>query len=66
MAKPWDRERFRVVWLIRCPAASIRNVMADLEGLGLLYSEHVSAGRLPTNLGLRLFCRWVDGGREPY
>ena len=26
-------------------AASIRNVMADLEGLGLLYSEHESAGR---------------------
>ena len=42
-------------------AASIRNVMADLEGLGLLYSEHVSAGRLPTDLGLRLF---VDGLME--
>ena len=39
-------------------AASVRNVMADLEELGLLYSEHVSAGRLPTDLGLRLF---VDG-----
>ena len=42
-------------------AASVRNVMADLEGLGLLYSEHVSAGRLPTDLGLRLF---VDGLME--
>jgi heat-inducible transcriptional repressor len=38
--------------------ASIRNVMADLEDLGLLYATHTSAGRLPTELGLRLF---VDG-----
>ena len=35
--------------------ASIRNVMADLEGLGLLYAPHTSAGRLPTELGLRFF-----------
>lgn len=39
-------------------AASIRNVMQDLEELGLLASPHTSAGRLPTELGLRLF---VDG-----
>jgi heat-inducible transcriptional repressor len=38
--------------------ATIRNVMADLQDLGLLYSPHISAGRLPTDLGLRLF---VDG-----
>jgi heat-inducible transcriptional repressor len=38
--------------------ASIRNVMADLEALGLLYAPHTSAGRLPTEIGLRLF---VDG-----
>ena len=36
-------------------AATIRNVMADLTDLGLLFSPHVSAGRLPTDLGLRLF-----------
>jgi heat-inducible transcriptional repressor len=36
-------------------AATVRNVMADLTDLGLLYSPHVSAGRLPTELGLRLF-----------
>src|SRR5215469_13651619 len=35
--------------------ATIRNVMADLEDAGLLYSPHTSAGRLPTELGLRLF-----------
>ena len=38
--------------------ASVRNVMADLEHLGLIASPHTSAGRLPTELGLRLF---VDG-----
>jgi len=36
-------------------AATIRNVMQDLEYLGLLGSPHVSAGRLPTEVGLRLF-----------
>lgn len=35
--------------------ASVRNVMSDLEELGLIYSPHVSAGRLPTQLGLRFF-----------
>jgi heat-inducible transcriptional repressor len=39
-------------------AATIRNVMQDLEYLGLLHSPHVSAGRIPTDMGLRLF---VDG-----
>jgi heat-inducible transcriptional repressor len=38
--------------------ASIRNVMADLEESGLLYSPHTSAGRMPTDIGLRMF---VDG-----
>ncbi len=36
-------------------AATIRNVMQDLEFLGLLGSPHVSAGRVPTQLGLRMF-----------
>ena len=35
--------------------ASIRNVMSDLEHLGLLHSPHTSAGRLPTEIGLRFF-----------
>ena len=35
--------------------ASIRNVMADLESLGLVYAPHTSAGRLPTEVGLRFF-----------
>jgi heat-inducible transcriptional repressor len=36
-------------------AATIRNVMADLEEVGLLRAPHTSAGRLPTDAGLRLF-----------
>lgn len=36
-------------------AATIRNVMADLTDLGLLHAPHISAGRLPTEMGLRLF-----------
>lgn len=35
--------------------ASVRNVMSDLEALGLIYAPHVSAGRLPTEIGLRFF-----------
>jgi heat-inducible transcriptional repressor len=35
--------------------ASVRNVMSDLERLGLIYAPHTSAGRLPTELGLRFF-----------
>jgi len=35
--------------------ATIRNVMADLEEAGLLYAPHTSAGRLPTEEGLKLF-----------
>lgn len=39
-------------------AATIRNTMADLEEAGLLYAPHTSAGRIPTEAGLRLY---VDG-----
>ncbi len=38
--------------------ATVRNVMSDLEDLGLLFAPHTSAGRMPTDAGLRLF---VDG-----
>ena len=46
---------------IHLSAASIRNVMSDLTELGLLASPHISAGRMPTHAGLRLF---VDGFLE--
>jgi len=39
-------------------AATIRNVMQDLEFLGLIEAPHISAGRIPTQQGLRMF---VDG-----
>ena len=42
-------------------AATIRNVMQDLEYMGLLNSPHISAGRIPTQAGLRMF---VDGLME--
>ena len=45
----------------RLSAATIRNVMQDLELLGLLNSPHISAGRVPTQMGLRMF---VDGLME--
>ncbi len=38
--------------------ASVRNVMSDLEQIGLIAAPHTSAGRVPTDIGLRLF---VDG-----
>lgn len=43
---------------INLSPASIRNVMSDLEAAGLLAARHTSAGRLPTDRGLRMF---VDG-----
>jgi heat-inducible transcriptional repressor len=41
--------------------ATIRNVMADLEEAGLLFAPHASAGRLPTEAGLRLFVSGLLG-----
>lgn len=52
-----SRNLSRVLPMTLSPA-SIRNVMSDLEHLGLIASPHTSAGRLPTQQGLRLF---VDG-----
>src|SRR5699024_10284249 len=46
---------------VQLSSASIRNTMQDLTQLGLLGAPHVSAGRLPTHQGLRLF---VDGLME--
>ena len=52
-----SRNLSRVLPMTLSPA-SIRNVMSDLEQLGLIVAPHTSAGRLPTQLGLRMF---VDG-----
>ncbi len=52
-----SRNLSRVLPMALSPA-SIRNVMSDLEHLGLIFSPHTSAGRIPTHTGLRMF---VDG-----
>ncbi len=52
-----SRNLSRVLPMTLSPA-SIRNVMSDLEHAGLIYAPHTSAGRLPTQSGLRMF---VDG-----
>src|SRR6266480_3465082 len=49
-----SRKLSRIIPMTLSPA-SVRNVMADLEQLGLVYAPHTSAGRLPTELGLRFF-----------
>jgi heat-inducible transcriptional repressor len=49
-----SRNLSRILPMTLSPA-SVRNVMSDLEALGLIYAPHVSAGRLPTELGLRFF-----------
>lgn len=46
-------------------SASLRNAMADLEDLGFLTHPHVSAGRVPTDLGYRTFVRDLMPTREP-
>ena len=50
-----SRNLSRALSSINLSPASIRNVMADLEALGLIFAPHTSAGRLPTELGLRFF-----------
>jgi heat-inducible transcriptional repressor len=49
-----SRNLSRILPIALSPA-SVRNVMSDLEQLGLIYAPHTSAGRLPTELGLRFF-----------
>jgi heat-inducible transcriptional repressor len=49
-----SRNISRIIPMTLSPA-SVRNVMADLEQLGLIYAPHTSAGRLPTEAGLRFF-----------
>jgi heat-inducible transcriptional repressor len=49
-----SRNLSRILPMTLSPA-SVRNVMSDLEQLGLIYAPHTSAGRLPTESGLRFF-----------
>ena len=56
--KPVGSRRLSIKMGEKLSAASVRNVMSDLQDAGLLQSNHTSAGRIPTDLGLRFF---VDG-----
>lgn len=49
-----SRNLSRLIPMTLSPA-SVRNVMADLEQAGLIFAPHTSAGRLPTEIGLRFF-----------
>nr|WP_249123475.1 MULTISPECIES: heat-inducible transcriptional repressor HrcA [unclassified Bradyrhizobium] len=59
-----SRNISRLITLPLSPA-SVRNVMSDLEALGLIYAPHTSAGRLPTELGLRFFVDALMQVSEP-
>ena len=56
--KPVGSRKLSIKMGEKLSPASVRNVMFDLQEAGLLMSNHSSAGRIPTDLGLRLF---VDG-----
>src|ERR1700739_4893701 len=62
-----SRNLSRIIPMSLSPA-SVRNVMQDLEELGLIYAPHARAGRMPTQQGLRLFVdallEFGDLGRE--
>lgn len=52
---------------LKLSSATIRNIMADLEGAGLLYAPHTSAGRMPTEKGLRFFVHGLlEAGQLSY
>jgi heat-inducible transcriptional repressor len=53
--EPMGSRNISKILPVSLSAATVRNVMQDLEDLGLVYAPHISAGRLPTEQGLRLF-----------
>ena len=66
--EPMGSRNISKILPVSLSAATVRNVMQDLEDLGLIYAPHISAGRLPTEQGLRLFVDSVleigDVGQE--
>jgi len=50
---------------IACSPATIRNILSDLAEAGLLTKPHVSAGRMPTDLGYRIYVNGLMGRHEP-
>jgi heat-inducible transcriptional repressor len=53
--EPMGSRNLSKILPVSLSAATVRNVMQDLEDIGLIYAPHISAGRLPTEQGLRLF-----------
>ena len=53
--EPMGSRNISKILPVSLSAATVRNVMQDLEDSGLIYAPHISAGRLPTEQGLRLF-----------
>jgi len=53
--EPVSSQKIAKKYRLNLSPATVRNVMADLEVKGYLYQPHTSAGRIPTNTGLRLF-----------
>ncbi len=52
---PVASKRLAAMPAVMVSAATVRNIMADLEAQGLVQSPHTSAGKIPTNRGLRFF-----------
>ena len=50
---------------IACSPATIRNILSDLAEAGLLTKPHVSAGRMPTDLGYRIYVNGLMGRHGP-
>ncbi|KPJ69412.1 MAG: hypothetical protein AMJ45_00195 [Syntrophobacter sp. DG_60] len=54
-AEPVGSHTVRKQYNLKFSPATIRNIMADLKEMGLLFQPHTSAGRIPTELGLRFY-----------
>lgn len=67
-AEPVSSRRIARKYGLGLSPATIRNVMADLEEMGLLHQPHTSAGRIPTQQGFRFYVNSIAENRElpPY
>ncbi len=63
-AEPVSSRRIARNYCLNISPATIRNVMADLEDMGLLHQPHTSAGRIPTHQGFRLYVDSIMDNRE--
>ena len=63
-AEPVGSKNIQKDFGINASSATIRNDMATLEGMGLIYQPHTSAGRVPTDLGFRVFVDQLMQARQ--